>query len=195
MFLASWFRSLIDFSLNTMGKKKDSELEVENDLEQEGDEYEVERVVDKKIVKGKIQYLIKWKGFSDSDNTWEPDDNLDCPDLIADFENKASKDKKPKDGAKVDDKKRKLTEKTESAKKSRISEELRPRGFARGLNPEKIIGATDSGGQLTFLMKWEGSDEADLVASEEANIKCPQVVIKFYEERLTWHQSSPDDQS
>jgi len=162
-----------------------------NSKVQEVEEYVVEKIVDKRVTNGKTEYFLKWKGYSDVDNTWEPLENLDCPEMIKDFEDQY---KKKKENA--NEKKRKLNgaESVPDALPSKKkAEDDRPRGFDRQLDPEKIVGATDSSGELMFLIKWKGSDEADLVPAKLANDKCPQVVIKFYEERLTWHSSGPEE--
>lgn len=65
----------------------------------------------------------------------------------------------------------------------------RKKGFARGFLPDRILGATDASGELMFLFKWKGTDEVDLVPATIANIKSPQIVIQFYEERLTFSSS------
>ena len=50
------------------------------------DEYEVETVLDSRIHYGYVQYLVKWKGYPDSKNSWEPVRNLcNCKESIDNF--------------------------------------------------------------------------------------------------------------
>ena len=44
-----------------------------------------------------------------------------------------------------------------------------------------------------FLIKWKSSSEADLVDSKEANAKCPQLVIQFYERKLKFQSREETD--
>lgn len=160
----------------------------------EEEEYSVEKILDKRIKNGKVEYYLKWKGYGEEDNTWEPESHLECPEMIAEFEERRKKEDAKK---KEEQRKRKSVAGDDPAKKKTkkaVEEDSRPRGFDRGLEAERIIGATDSSGELMFLMKWRGTDEADLVPARQANVRCPQVVIKFYEERLTWHSSTNDEE-
>merc|ERR1712129_235629 len=133
--------------------------------EEEEEEYSVEKVADKRVGRnGKVEYLLKWKGYGDEDNTWEPKENLDCKDLIETYEKK----RKEKGDKKKEAEKRKSGAVDTSSKKKKGGDDDKPRGFDRTLDPERIIGATDSSGELMFLIKWKGSDEADLVPAREA---------------------------
>lgn len=299
-----------------------------NDDDDEGEElnpeeYVVEKILQKRIKKGKIEYFLKWKGYPDSDNTWEPKEHLDCPELIESFETNLKKQqaekKKDKDtapakkgrgrakkdasesGSEFDAEKasshspsrspsrsssRQVAEDSDSRPAKKKSAPVkRGRGRARvvsdseselefedekasssshtssrntydnsknkapqsvkkkttakraprnnddltdkamlpkissksfeidkkkaeaenielpdgdrstlgeknldnqDLEPEKIIGATESNGEMMFLIKWKNMNKADLISAKVAKIACPQTVITFFEERLTW---------
>ncbi|XP_063729062.1 chromobox protein homolog 1-like [Symsagittifera roscoffensis] len=183
-------------------KKVDNKENVETQSESVLEEqYVVESVVGKKVTKkGKVQYLLKWKNWPHSANTWEPAENLDCPELLAAYEKEeltrvkdedkpSTSQSKPSTQAQSDSNKTKVQPAKKSSSKEKAKDHFQvpaTYGFARGLDPEEIHGASDAGGELKFLMKWKGQNDPDIVLAKEANIKCPQVVIKFYESMLTW---------
>jgi len=188
-----------------MGKDKDvaDDVASEGGSEEEEEEYIVEKVLNKRVNKGgKIEYYLKWKGFPSEENTWEPAANLNCPELIEAYEAAHREKKKEKkkvptkeNGAPKEEKgaKRK-NEEEEVAKKKKAKSQKKENGFDRGLEAEEILGATETSGIVHFLIKWKGVNDAELVPSKVANIKIPQMVIAFYEARLTWSSNKSSDE-
>lgn len=51
------------------------------------DEFEVERVLAKRRRQGKTQYLVRWRGYSEAEDTWEPERNMrNAREKLAEFE-------------------------------------------------------------------------------------------------------------
>lgn len=300
-----------------MSDVESTKSEATNEDDLGGEEYVVEKIVGRRTKGGKIEYHLKWKGYESSENTWEPKENLDCPELIEAYEEAERQKKKAPEKKKTsnatekkptklktiakrkraadseseedlievsdtsdspapkpttsrgrpakksrpkrtrpvvsdsdddsaskasddssttteeatkkkaaDNKRAKIVsssdseaekpppkttaaakkpvEKTRSSSRSSekdVQEEktskpaendktsLIDKVMANDYEPEKIIGATESNGELMFLVKWKNMSKADLISAKIAKIACPQTVIAFFEERLQWDEN------
>ena len=51
------------------------------------EQWEVERILDRRILRNKMHYLVQWRGFPAEHNSWEPVDNLaGASQLIEEFD-------------------------------------------------------------------------------------------------------------
>ena len=64
------------------------------ELEDNPEEYEVEEIRDKRMIKGKVHYLIKWTGWPSEYNQWVAEADMNAPRLIQGFEKSRKRKRK-----------------------------------------------------------------------------------------------------
>lgn len=73
----------------------DVSVEQQQGIELDGQselEFEVEKILDVRLVRGQREYLVAWKGYDSFENSWEPVSNLqNCSDLVLQFDRKQSR--------------------------------------------------------------------------------------------------------
>jgi len=60
--------------VNTFSTRKTTQ--VSPIIEDDQEVYEIEEILDSRIIKGRLQYLVHWKGYTINDRTWEPFENF-----------------------------------------------------------------------------------------------------------------------
>ena len=60
---------MANFVVPDWGSEDEDSLSSDSD---DGNIYEVERIIAERKVDGETQYLVKWKDYGDEDCTWEP---------------------------------------------------------------------------------------------------------------------------
>ncbi|XP_041844336.1 chromobox protein homolog 3b [Melanotaenia boesemani] len=188
-------------------RKKQTAKQRKTEETAEVQEFVVDKIIRRRVLNGRVEYFLKWKGFTDAENTWEPEDNLGCPELIEEFlrnahlseeneEEQSEQEFFPKE--EMTEQETEITYMQSQEQSQAVSSDSNvlqsdddqpnaPTNLSAYLEPECIIGSTDRKGELMFLVKWKNSDEVALLPAREASARCPQVVIDFYEQKLTWH--------
>jgi len=117
-------------------------------------EWEVERIIDSREKHGRVEYLIHWKGFDESSDTWEPEANLNesCSKLLNEF----------------NERKKKLDQNSNTSTNE-------PRSLSvSNLNPMKISNAQNR--KISFLNMFYDEEEED--TEEEIILNAEDVQIR-----------------
>ncbi|CAH1282005.1 unnamed protein product [Diabrotica balteata] len=142
--------------------KKSKAVSDEEEEDGEGEDetqYEVEKVIDDKMIAGVRHYLIRWKGYGQDDDTWEPEDTLNCPGAIKAFKDSKKKTKGAKDKVKKDSEE---WDENEDFEVNRILEVHHTRN-----------------GKREFLVSWKGFQPKDNSWEPEENMNCKDLIEKF----------------
>merc|ERR1719483_749794 len=170
------------------------------DIKQVTDEYEVEKILNKKGKESNIEYLVKWKNFDkEEDQTWELFANLaDSQEIIDAFEQDLdAKNKNILNNPDTPTKSRNISKRerpkeTSKSLTSSISNDepknkiLKGKDQNKDLNEEyeveKILNKRGKGKKIEYLVKWKNFEkEEDQTWEPMVNLKESQDIVNAYE--------------
>lgn len=84
----------------------------------------MEKIIAQRTIKGRRQFLIRWKGFDEESDTWEQEKDLSCPQVIEEFLAEAEDNAKAEAEERANSKtKGKAKKKTANHKKRKVVNE------------------------------------------------------------------------
>ena len=159
----------------------------------DGDElYNVEKIVGKCEKNDKVYYNVKWQGWPEEYNTWEPYDNLKhVKDLIAEF-NKTENNRMTIEEPNNKDSSNKIPD--NKAIKEKQLKDLSYGHFKYGDEPLKILNVDminkDNGEfELDCFIEWKTRKSGlkpknSVLSNSIVKAKCPILLIDFYESKI-----------
>ncbi|OBZ86418.1 Chromo domain-containing protein 2 [Choanephora cucurbitarum] len=183
----------------------------ENSSEEE--EYEVEKVKSHKVMiengKSILKYLVKWIGYSDKDNTWEPADSLaNAADLVDEYwrlyggeekRRQVMKDVQSRTTKRIKSEKPKKTELEQTKEESEEDEsdfsesEVNDKTFRTNADWNDILKVKEvkyskSEKGLEAVVRWADGKLAAYPTSTLA-IRSPLKLVDFYEKFLVFEKA------
>jgi len=166
-------------------KIKTNEKEAENGNSEE--EYEVEKIVDQRTIKGRRQFLIRWKGYTEEEDTWEHEKDINCDKLIEEFlveqediETEMEEKKKNKHESEKKDKIKNSKKGYKDKKDNTKNGEDKDVDDSKEYEVEKILDVRfKKNNKRHFLIRWKGFSVKDDSWEPEEHLNCPELINKF----------------
>ena len=157
--------------------------------------YEVDQILSRRKIKNKYEYLIKWKGYSINESTWEPEEALfTIRDLIEEYDiycdkkvKKSKRKYKNLKNEKSDNKLNKMIDIKEEEKKDE-RENNKPY-FLLDNSINKILGIKLEKNKLIGIVERrdeEGKVYTEKISTEDIRKTNPWILVDFYESKITF---------
>ena len=140
--------------------------------------YVVDSIAGSRKRRGVQQYLVKWEGYPDSENTWEDEQNIFCKDLIKKFQDsQAPSTQQP-------------------ARRGRPAAQTprKPRPAKNRAVPNDWDGSVDrvlsveKGEACSTLLVWLlfKDGRRDCFPAAQVRMRCPLHLLEYYEDNLVF---------
>jgi len=134
-------------------------------VEATDDEYIVEEILNHRSTKNGIEFLLKWKGFSVDESTWEKEKDLQCDLLLEKYWESVNAKKSPKKPA---------------TKKSEKSDTKIDSFIDKSKKSIKILGANKENGKLQFVIEYSNGKK-EWIDNDLMKKHYLQELLGFYE--------------